>query len=160
MIDDDDNLVMLDFGCVKTFDSKFSDGILDILVAHWRDDPERCSEVYRDLGFGREGASASIFDPRIIEKINEITLAPFLYDEEFDFTAWRPRVELQKLIMKHPKVLKFTPPADALLYFRVVSGIKGLLARLNVQANVYSLAVDTAIRRGRIKRRPRSRQRD
>jgi predicted unusual protein kinase regulating ubiquinone biosynthesis (AarF/ABC1/UbiB family) len=160
LIDGNDNLVMLDFGCVKAFDPKFSDGILDVLVGHWRDDPEMCADVYRDLGFGREDTSKSVFDARVIEKINEISLAPFLYDEEFDFSAWRPRVELQKLILKHPKVLKFTPPAEALLYFRVVSGIKGLLARLNVQANVYDLAVDTAIRRGRIKRRPRSRSRD
>ena len=160
LVDENDNLVMLDFGCVKDFNPEFSDGILDILVAQWRDDPELSVEIYRRLGFGREDTSEAVFDPRLIEKINEITLAPFLYDQEFDFSNWKPQSEIQKLVFKNPKLLKFTPPAEALLYFRVVSGIKGLLARLNIQANVYSLAVETALRRGLIKRPPRNRSVD
>jgi len=153
LLGEDDRITVLDFGCVKDFDADFVDGILDILVACWDDDDERAAKVYRELGFGKDGARDSIFDPALLREYHEIVLEPFLVDEAFDFGAWRPRAAIKRWIFRNPRFLKLTPPADSLMYFRVLSGIKGLMAKMDARLNVHRMALATAERRGRLRAR-------
>jgi predicted unusual protein kinase regulating ubiquinone biosynthesis (AarF/ABC1/UbiB family) len=150
LLDADDHITILDFGCVKDFDPAFADGILDILDACWQNDDARAARTYQRLGFGKDGANSAIFDPGLLRRYHEIVLEPFLSDVEFEFGSWRPRAAIQRFVLENPRFLKLTPPAEALMYFRVLSGIKGLLAKLDVRLNVYRMAVATARRRGRL----------
>jgi predicted unusual protein kinase regulating ubiquinone biosynthesis (AarF/ABC1/UbiB family) len=143
-----DDLVMLDFGCVKSYDPSFTDGMLEILDCCWQDDHERAREVYLRLGFGVEGSlSIEDIDPDLLWEYHNIVLAPFLRDEPFAFEGWTPAMDGKMFMMRHPSFLKLVPPRDALLYFRMLSGIKGLLARFDARINVYRNAVDIARRR-------------
>lgn len=148
MLDAEGRLVLLDFGAVRKFEPAFSDAILELLDTCWEDDPERALRIYEETGFGGENFRFGDFDPALITEYHEIVLTPFMTTGKFDFGDWKPAIESKKFMMRNPPFMKLVPPPDALLYFRVLSGIKGLLARFGAQINVYDLAVETAERRG------------
>jgi predicted unusual protein kinase regulating ubiquinone biosynthesis (AarF/ABC1/UbiB family) len=148
LLQDDGTLVMLDFGCVKKFDEAFADGFMELLDATWQNDPERLVEIYIRLGFGGEGIDPASIDPELMLQYQEIVIAPFLRDEPFYFGDWEPAKEGKMFMLRHPSFLKLTPPPDALAYFRVLSGIKGLLRKMDASINAYSMAYQTAKRRG------------
>jgi len=148
LIDKNDTMVMLDFGSVRSFDSAFPDGILKVLDTVWQDEPERAFQIYKDIGFGGKDYDPTKLDPVLLDQYHSIVLAPFYRDEPFSFAPWQPTFESKAFMMRHPSFLVLTPPPDALMYFRVLSGIKGLLSRFDAKINIYELAVDTARRRG------------
>lgn len=148
LLEDDDTLVMLDFGCVKSFEADFADGFLELVDATWQNDPERTIQVYQRLGFGAETQDAARIDPELVQQYQEIIVAPFLRDEPFDFGSWQPAREAKRFMLRHPSFLKLVPPPDALAYLRVLSGIKGLLSKLDARINTYSMVYETAKRRG------------
>jgi predicted unusual protein kinase regulating ubiquinone biosynthesis (AarF/ABC1/UbiB family) len=148
LLDADDNLVVLDFGCVRVYEPAFPDGILRILIACWEDDDEGAARLYRELRFGKDAADEDIYDPQMIREYHEIILAPFLEDREFDFGEWPVREQLQRWVWRNPKFLKLVPPPESVMYLRVLSGIKGLLMKAGARFNTHRLAVETAKRRG------------
>ncbi len=152
--DKDDNLIFLDFGSVKSFDPAFTDGILDLLAAVWNKDKERAAALYIPLGFGSKLDEGEEFDPDLIDQIHQILLTPFIEDRPFDFRTWRPRPGLQRLIFKDRRVMKLAPPSEALLYLRVIAGLKGFLTKSGLKVNMYRVVVEAALRRGRITKRP------
>ena len=154
ILDDAGDLVILDFGCVKTCDRRFADGVLDILDACWQQDDARAAALYQELGFGKEDADAAIFDPVRMRQYHEIILEPFLHDRVWDFGTWEIRERVQSFILRHPAFIKLVPPAGALLIFRVLSGIKGLLMKVDGQLNIHRMAVEVARRRGRLTAEP------
>ncbi len=155
LLDKDDNLVVLDFGCVKHFEQAFTDGVLKILDAVWENDDNRAAGLYQELGFGKEGANPNIFDAKLIRQYHELILEPFLKDEPFAFGRWRVTAKAERFALRHPKILKLAPPADTLLYFRVLSGIKGLFMKLDAELNIHRMAVEVARRRGVLSRESR-----
>jgi predicted unusual protein kinase regulating ubiquinone biosynthesis (AarF/ABC1/UbiB family) len=150
----DGDMVMLDFGCIKECDERFADGILDIMDACWQGDDRRAAGLYRELGFGRESQGDELFHPEKLRQYHEIGLEPFLRDEAFAFENWDMRRRLQRYIMEWPTFIKLTPPAEGLLVFRVLGGIKGLLTKVGGTLNVHRMAVETARRRGRLTGEP------
>jgi predicted unusual protein kinase regulating ubiquinone biosynthesis (AarF/ABC1/UbiB family) len=152
MLDAEDNIVILDFGCVKTFTPEFTDGFLSILDACWQDDPQRALDLYVSLGYASGTAE---LDPNLLREYHQFFLAPFLKDEPYDFGNWTPGRDARAFMMSHPSFLKLIPPAEALPYFRVLSGIKGLLGRMDATVNVCRMAVETAERRGVLTPNPR-----
>ena len=148
LLDEHDNLVMLDFGCVQSIEPEFADGILEILDACWDHDMQRAIQTYARIGFGTKGPEDADIDADLLAEYHDIVLAPFMRDEVFDFGDWKPAWEGKKFMMRHPSFLKLVPPSRALLYMRVLSGIKGLLFKLDASLNVYEMAVETAERRG------------
>lgn len=155
LLTEDDELIVLDFGCIRSFEGEFTDGFLDVLDACWQGDHARAIEGYLKLGFGGPGLDASRLDPDTVRAYNEVVLAPFMRDVPFDFGSWSPARDANAFMVRHPSLLLLTPPAQALPYFRVLSGIKGLLARLDARVNVFPMAVETARRRGRLTAEPR-----
>jgi predicted unusual protein kinase regulating ubiquinone biosynthesis (AarF/ABC1/UbiB family) len=150
LLDENDELVMLDFGCIKRFDPAFTDGFLDVLDASWQGDHARALQGYMALGFGTRGNEDARVDPALMGEYNQIVLAPFMTDEVFEFASWSPAKDAKMFMLRHPSMFALTPPSDALPYFRVLSGIKGLLAKLDARLSVKQMAVETARRRGRL----------
>jgi predicted unusual protein kinase regulating ubiquinone biosynthesis (AarF/ABC1/UbiB family) len=148
LLTDDGKLAVLDFGCVREFEPRFADGMLEIVTTVWEDDPERALEIYDELGFGTEDFDPRTIGPDLVREYHEIVLAPFLDDKPYRFGGWQPALEGKKFMMRHPSFLQLTPPSDALLYFRLLSGIKGLLGKFDVELSIRPLAEETAIRRG------------
>ncbi len=154
LLTEDDTLVLLDFGSVKRFDAEFADGFLDILDATWQDDRVRVAETMVQLGFGGDDLSGDDLDPDLLHEYNEIVLKPFLQREPFDFSQWQPAMDGKKFMLRHPSFMRLVPPPDALPYFRVLSGIKGLLRKMEARIDVATEAVETARRRGRLTGEP------
>ena len=150
ILTEDNNLAVLDFGCVKRCDPRAADGILDILDACWQGDDARAANLYRELGFGREGCDERAYDPQLLHDYHQICLAPFLKDEPFAFGEWEMRRSMQTFMMDNPVMLKLVPPAEFLMMYRVLGGIKGLLNKLDARLNVHRMAVELARRRGRL----------
>ncbi len=143
LLDDEGRLIMLDFGSVKQFDPAFTDGILEVLNAVWDGDHQRALETYHRLGFKKNDLTAEV-----LADYHDVVLACFMRDEPFDFGSWRPALEGKKYALKHPSLMTFSPPPEALLYFRLLSGVKGMLFKLDANINVHKLAWDVSERRG------------
>ena len=154
LLEEDGTMVILDFGSVKTFDPEFADGILDILDTCWHDEPERAIEIYRRMGFAKEGFDFGKIDPDLLAQYHQIVLEPFLKNAPFAFNRWSPALEGKKFMLKHPEFLKLVPPAEAIPYFRMLSGVKGLLIRFDAEVNVCQMALEIAARRGRLTKEP------
>ena len=50
--------------------------------------------------------------------------------------------------LKRQRGFKLVPPADLILYFRVLSGVKGLLTKLDASVDLQSAAIAIAKERG------------
>jgi predicted unusual protein kinase regulating ubiquinone biosynthesis (AarF/ABC1/UbiB family) len=154
LLTEDDELILLDFGCVRAYEPRFADGFLDVLDACWQDDRERAVEAFLALGFGPQKMSADEIDPDLLAEYNGIILAPFLRNEPFFFGDWAPARDGKMFMLKHPSFFRLAPPSGALSYMRVLSGIKGLLAKMDARIDVATMAVETARRRGRLTAEP------
>ncbi len=155
MLDADDNLVLLDFGCVRSYDPALTDGLLSVLDCCWQKTPARALEIYSRIDFGRDGFDVRSLDVEIVDGYHRILLEPFLVDAPFDFTHWKPAMEGKMFMLHNPSLFKLAPPPGVLTYFRVLSGIKGLLARVGGSVNVCRMAMDTAERRGLLSPNPK-----
>lgn len=154
LLSDDDELILLDFGCVKKFDPSFADGLLDVLDAVWQRDHRRAVEVMLDLGFASSKTEIDDIDPELMAEYNEIILAPFIRNEPFEFADWSPARQGKRFMLRHPSFLRLSPPPQALPYLRVLSGIKGLLAKVDARLEIATMAAETARRRSRLTGEP------
>ena len=150
IVDEHDNLVFLDFGCVKDCEPRFADGILDILDACWSRDDQRAARLYQTLGFGRKGSTAALFDPGLLREYHEIALEPLITPGPFDFASWDMARRLNRFVLRHPVFLRWVPPAEALMVFRVMGGIKGLCTKVGARLDVHAMALECAQRNGRL----------
>lgn len=146
MLDLEGRLVILDFGCVCSFESQLADQVLKILPAFWSGDPQRQMNSLLDVGFGREGAKL----PRLesVARHQELVLAPMGVQQPFSFYSWRVSEELRDLLTSDFAFVNLVPPAKLLLYLRVISGIKGTLSHLNASCDIREIAQRACVRRG------------
>ncbi|MCA9555603.1 MAG: AarF/ABC1/UbiB kinase family protein [Myxococcales bacterium] len=143
----DGRLGLLDFGCVRTYDPKFTDGWLKVIVAKWRHEKDHLRELFDELGYAPMKGSKGLTNQQLHE-LTDITTAPFLYDREFDWGAWKPRPALEAFAKANLAVLQYASPPEAIFYFRVSAGVWGLLTRAGVKANFHRIAREVAERRG------------
>ncbi len=148
LLEEDGTLTILDFGSVKQFEPSFADGMLKLMDICWRNAPEEAIDVYQELGFGAKRIKWSDIDPQLLADYHDIVLKPFLRDEPFKFADWTPATDGRNFMLSHPSFLMIAPPAESLPYFRMLSGVKGLLIRLDAEINVYEIAYQAAKRRG------------
>ena len=147
LVDPAGRLVLLDFGCVRSFPRAFTDGILDIMSCVWEGDAEGLKETYRRLDFGR--GDFARYDADALYELSELVLAPFLNDAPFDFGAWEVQERIRRFMLEHYQLASFTPPREALLYLRVLAGLRGLMVRLKVTFNSGRMGREIAHRHGR-----------
>ena len=148
LLQDDGTLALLDFGCVKSFEPRFTDGMLEVVVATWNDEPERALEIYAELGFGNADFDPRTVDPAVLAEYHAIVLAPFIEEGEFAFGGWQPAMDGKRFMLSHPSILQLTPPPSMLMYFRLLSGIKGLLGKFDAHIDIKPLTRETVERRG------------
>ena len=137
----DGRIGLLDFGCVRRFDSVMTDGFLSLLVATWEQRYDDLPQIYADLGFGRGDVKQR---PEVLKAFGEIAAAPFLHDGAFDFADWPLREGIQRFVLEHLEFARMVPPPEALLYLRVLVGLRGLLHSGRCQVNVRHLAMNLA----------------
>lgn len=142
----DGDVAILDFGCIRTFTPTFTDGMLHLLCAFWDGDGAAAQRHYRRLGFGPE--DGALPSPEKLTAYHDLILAPLGEKGPFNFGEWAVNAEVRRFMRGNLEFLKMVPPADSLMYFRVVAGLKGLLNRVAVPVDVNALAVDAAVRRG------------
>lgn len=145
LVDGEGRLVFLDMGCVRDYDLAFSDGLIRILTALWRHDLDALKEAWKALDFRDEGV-----DPEVVYEWLEIALAPLLVDREWDFASWRVHEQGLEFVKKHPSILGFAPPREAVFYLRVLAGLRGLFAQGGVRVNAYRISREAVKARGLI----------
>lgn len=145
----DHKIGLLDFGCVREYDPKFTDGWLDVLVCKWTHNRDRLVDVFDTLGFATKSGSKPV-DAKQLSDLLEITCAPFLYDREFDWGTWNPVKSMETFIKGNLGFLKYSAPPAAIFYYRVAAGVWGFLQRNQIHGNWYRHVRALAERRGRI----------
>ncbi|AWV90595.1 ABC1 kinase family protein [Bradymonas sediminis] len=148
LLEEDDTLVMLDFGSVKKYDPAFPDCFLEVVDSTWQNDPVRTIAAYERLGFGAKDGDLSKIDPELMQQYQELIVAPFMRNEPFEFGGWEPAKETKRFMLRHPSFMKLVPPPEAIAYLRVLSGIKGLLGKMDAKVNAYTMVHDLIERRG------------
>lgn len=148
LLEEDDTLVMLDFGSVKKYDPAFPDCFLEVVDSTWQNDPVRTIAAYERLGFGAKDGELSKIDPELMQQYQELIVAPFMRNEPFEFGGWEPAKETKRFMLRHPSFMKLVPPPEAIAYLRVLSGIKGLLGKMDAKVNAYTMVHDLIERRG------------
>ena len=146
LLDDERRIILLDFGCVRDFDPETGDQVLRALVATDRGDAQGAFNTLRELGFGRPDAKLPTPDQLLAH--HQLILAPFLEGEHFNFAHWRVHEPLRLFLRENLELLQMTPPAELLIYLRVLAGIKGILTQLDAPLPVRSTAEQCCERRG------------
>jgi predicted unusual protein kinase regulating ubiquinone biosynthesis (AarF/ABC1/UbiB family) len=146
MLDLEGRLVILDFGCVCSFEPELSDSVLSILPAFWSGDSQRQMDSLLNVGFGRKDAKLPKLES--IARHQELILAPMAHRQPFSFYSWRVSEDLRELLTSDLTFVNLVPPAELLLYLRVISGIKGTLSQLNASCNIREIAERACVRRG------------
>ena len=146
LLADDGDIVFLDFGCIREFEPAFADGVLRLLVALWANDMPQLEAIYRELRFGDPGVRYPEHD--VLRTYHQLVLEPLYRDTPFNFGSWTVHGRIRQYVRQHPALLKMIPPAESIMYLRVVAGLKGLLTRLDTTINVREMAEITARQRG------------
>lgn len=146
MLTPDERIVLLDFGCIRSFRPALADGVLEMLVAFWDDDMDALAAIFRRFGFGREGMTYP--DAEVMRTYHRLILEPLLVDAPFNFSTFSVHQKARAFIRQNPSFLKMVPPAELLLYFRVIAGVKGLLTRIDADVNLRAMAEATCRHRG------------
>ena len=146
LLDEAGRLVLLDFGCVKSFQPDLADDVLKVLPAFWSGDAQRQFDSLLRIGFGREGAKLPKLES--IARHQELILAPMAHKEPFSFFNWKVSDELRTLFTDDLLFINLIPPAELIMYLRVISGIKGTLTQVDAACDIRTLAEEVCIRRG------------
>ncbi len=146
MLDAEDNIVLLDFGCIRDFAPERADSILYMLDAFWADDIDRLSGYLRQYGFGREGMNWP--SNEVIREYHHLILEPVVRDQTYNYSQWQVHAKVRAFVRRNPSWLQLVPPAELLLYFRLLAGVKGLVTRVDADLNLYTLAKAVSRKRG------------
>jgi predicted unusual protein kinase regulating ubiquinone biosynthesis (AarF/ABC1/UbiB family) len=145
LLNQNHEIVLLDFGCIKTFDPMYTDGILKVLVAFWEDDMPKLKAELKALHFGRDGMAFPSDDA--VRTHHQMILAPMAKREAFNFSRWQIHAQLRAFLSEHPEFINMLPPPELLMYFRVVAGIKGTLSQIDAGIDLRGLAEDVCVRK-------------
>jgi predicted unusual protein kinase regulating ubiquinone biosynthesis (AarF/ABC1/UbiB family) len=146
LLDPEGRIVLLDFGCVRDFKPETGDEVLRLLAAFWRDDIDTTMECYRRMGFGTP--DGTLPPAEMVRAYHQLILEPIREHGEFDFGGWQVHQRIRRFLREHMDMVKLVPPAELLLYLRVLAGLKGLLTRMNARIDLRTLAEAQCVRRG------------
>lgn len=140
------DIALLDWGCAKDFRPEVTDGVFQMLLAFWNDDMAELSRLLQHFGFGREGGRMPTHD--VLREYHRMILEPVAVNAPFDYSTWSVHGRARSYVLRHPDMLRLVPPAELLLYFRVLTGVKGLVTRVDADVNLRALAEAGCRRRG------------
>ncbi len=146
MLSSTGEVVLLDFGCVRDFPVETTDGILRLLLAFWDDDMGKVSRLLQEQGFGRDGGRMPSHE--VLRTYLHLILAPLVERAPFNYSRWSVHGRARAYVLKNPDMLRLVPPAELLLYFRVLAGMKGLMTRVDAEVDLRRMAEDACRRRG------------
>ncbi len=146
MLDADDQVVLLDFGCVRDYAPRWSDAVLETLVAYWQRDGEGIRRCLKAQGYGKPGTEMPAGD--VLLNYFDLILAPLREHGPFDFSDWQVHARTRQYVREHLEMIKLVPPPEMLLYFRVLLGVKGIMSRSGGQVNLRAMAEAACDRRG------------
>jgi predicted unusual protein kinase regulating ubiquinone biosynthesis (AarF/ABC1/UbiB family) len=145
-LDEQQNIVLLDFGCIRALDVQLADGLLRMLRCLWDDDMDTLTQYYRDFKFGREGMEFP--DNEVMRDYHQLILYPMIYEGPVNFGTFDLHGPMREFLVKNGSLLKMIPPAELLLYFRVLAGLKGMMTKVGGSVNIRALAEAVCERRG------------
>lgn len=146
LLDPHDNIVLLDFGCVKDFEPELCDGVLHLLRHFWDGDMVALEQRFRIMGFG--SPEAKFPDLEVLRQYHDLILAPIKHDAPFDFSTWSVHADIRAFMRENFEMIRLVPPAGLLLYIRVLAGLKGQMTRMKANINLRRLAEDCCNRKG------------
>lgn len=146
MLDADDNIVLLDFGCARSFRPALADGILRMLVAFWNDDMGALKALFTEFKFGKEDVKMP--SDEVLREYHGMILAPLAHQGPFNFSKWQIHSRLRGFLRHNMEMIRLVPPAELLLYLRVLGGVKGMLTRVDANVDVRALAEACCVRHG------------
>lgn len=146
LLDEQKNIVLLDFGCVKTFDPELCDGVLHLLRHFWEGDMHAMEQRFRMMGFGTPDAKFP--DHEVLRAYHDLILAPIKHDAPFDFDGWSVHARLRTFLRENFELVRMIPPAGLILYFRVLAGLKGQMTRMRANINLRAIAEAQCRRKG------------
>ena len=100
-----------------------------------------------ELGFG-EGQHHRLPNKEAIAEHHRLVLQPMARYESFNFSKWHIHEELREFLSKNFNFIYLTPPAELIMYLRVIAGIKGTLSQVDAGTNIRALAEACCERRG------------
>jgi len=146
MLDSDDNIVLLDFGCVRDFSAEMADSVLHMLDAYWTRDIRRLTRIAQKIGFGRDDTAPP--EPDVFAEYLDMILEPLANYGPFRFAEFKVHGRVRNFLRTHLTVVRFVPPADLLMYFRVLAGMKGMMTRIDAAVELRQIAEACCKRRG------------
>lgn len=146
LLTEDGRLGLLDHGCVRDFRPEMTDGILQLLAACMAEDWDELRRLYRHFEFGKPGGTLPSND--VLRDYHQIILEPLLTEGVFDFGDWTMHGRARGFVLKNMEMARVMPPAELLMYFRVLAGVKGLLTRSKARISVNTIAVTEMRKRG------------
>ncbi len=150
---------LLDFGCIRVFEAKFVQGVIDLYHALQRGDRELAVHAYETWGFG--GLSAEM-----IETLNlwaEFVYAPLLEDrarriQEFGPGGVYGREVAEKVHRRLRELGGVAPPREFISMDRAAIGLGGVFLHLKAEINWHRLFHELieGFDAGRLRRRQRA----
>ena len=117
-----------------------------IFAAVMREDWNGLRALYRKHHFGKpEGKMPS---NEVLRDYHQIILEPLLTPGIFDFGDWTMHGRARGFVLKNLEMARMMPPAELLMYFRVLAGVKGLLTKSKARLSVNEIATREMLRRG------------
>ncbi|MBU0553561.1 AarF/ABC1/UbiB kinase family protein [Myxococcota bacterium] len=147
-------IVLLDFGCVRAFAPRYTQGVLRLLVAYWADDMAGFLDEMMRMGFGYEGVELP--SEAALRDYLTIILEPVGARGPFNFAQWQMHKRSRAFLRAHVGFLKLAPPAEMMLYFRVLVGLKGMMTRVDAAVDIRKIAEDCCRRHGALPASPAS----
>ena len=87
-------------------------------------------------------------DHDVLLAYHNLILAPMKHRGPFRFADFKVHSDARAFVRKHLSILKMVPHPELLLYFRVITGVKGMMTRIDAEVNVRQRAEAVCERRG------------
>ncbi len=135
----DGSINLLDFGCIRVFDPKFVQGVLDLYHALKNDDEELAAHAYQSWGFDHMSKELMT----VLNYWAEFVYAPIMEDKTQAMASTNSTTYGAKVASKvHQELRKIggvTPPREFLLMDRAAIGLGSVFTHLKAEVNWYRM---------------------
>jgi predicted unusual protein kinase regulating ubiquinone biosynthesis (AarF/ABC1/UbiB family) len=134
---------LLDFGCIRIFEPKFVQGVIDLYYALLNDDRDLAVSAYESWGF--KGLSREVID--VLNRWAHFVYGPLLEDKERRIqdaaTGVYGREVAEGVHAELRRLGPVTPPKEFVFMDRAAIGLGGVFLHLDAELNFYRLFNET-----------------